>query len=373
MTTYTWPDTRAFQPQAQELRVVDNTQRTAESSLSGYVQTSAMPGTRWGWGLDMAPDTQADRAALEAFLLRLSGRQHRVRVWDIKNPKPRGDIATAGVTLGAAAAQFATVLTLAGCRRVGNLLQGGSMEIDSNADGLADGFTVYSTGTFGTITHSLVAGPMVPGSYGATYQRVQSTGLNGRIGLYPAALPAVAGRTYALTADTIATVSATVELYLQFFDSGAALLAETLQSFAPGLARRGITATAPAGTATVQVYVIAQNTTGVFTLLDVDNIQLEESGALGGFRGPATLLAGDWLGLTGGQLVRVVADATANDAGAMTVEVRHMLRAAVASGTAVTLDKPTALFVRTEAGIMLPRMAGNYEPGVSLDLVEVFA
>ena len=71
--------------------------------------------------------------------------------------------------------------------------------------------------------------------------------------------------------------------------------------------------------------------------------------------------------------MRVVADATANDAGAMTVEVRHMLRAAVASGTAVTLDKPTALFVRTEAGIMLPRMAGNYEPGVSLDLVEVFA
>ena len=127
MTTYTWPDTRAFQPQAQELRVVDNTQRTAESSLSGYVQTSGMPGTRWGWGLDMAPDTQADRAALEGFLLRLSGLQHRVRVWDIKNPKPRGDIATAGVTLGAAAAQFATGLTLAGCRRGGNLLQGGSM------------------------------------------------------------------------------------------------------------------------------------------------------------------------------------------------------------------------------------------------------
>jgi hypothetical protein len=106
--------------------------------------------------------------------------------------------------------------------------------------------------------------------------------------------------------------------------------------------------------------------------LYVDLVRVEP-GASVGVGADATLLAGDWLGLTGGQLVRVVADATANDAGAMTVEVRHMLRSAVASGTAVTLDKPTALYVRTEAGIALPRMPGNVDPGMSLDLVEVFA
>lgn len=205
MTTYAWPTGRHFVPATHELRVIDNTQRTAESALSGYVQTTGMPGARWGWGIDFAPHTQAQRADVEAYLLRLSGRQHRVQLWDLRNPRPRGTIALTGVTLSASAAQFATSIVLAGC--------------------------------------------------GAS----------------------------------------------------------------------------------------------------------------------ATLLAGDWLGLTGGQLVRVVSDATANGSGVMTVEVRHMLRAAVASGSAVTLDKPAALFVRAEAGIALPRMPGNVEPGMSLDLVEVFA
>jgi hypothetical protein len=68
-----------------------------------------------------------------------------------------------------------------------------------------------------------------------------------------------------------------------------------------------------------------------------------------------------------------VADATGNDAGAMTVEVRHMLRASVASASAVTLEKPTALYVRTESGLAMPRQPGNAEPGLSIDLVEVFA
>ena len=57
----------------------------------------------------------------------------------------------------------------------------------------------------------------------------------------------------------------------------------------------------------------------------------------------------------------------------MTVDVRHMLRSSVASGSAVTLDKPTALFVRTEAGLMLPRMPGLAAPPMSAEFVEVFA
>jgi hypothetical protein len=205
MTIYTWPTSRHFVPATHELRVVDNTQRTVESSLSGYVQTNAMPGARWGWGMDMTAHTLAQRAEVEAYLLRLNGRQHRVQLWDLSNPLPRGTISRTGVTLGASAAQFATSLTLNGC------------------------------------------------------------GAN------------------------------------------------------------------------------------------------------------TTLLAGDWLSVAGGQLLRVVADATANASGVMVVEVRHMLRSAVASGSAVTLNKPTALYVRTETGLALPRQPGNVEPGLSLDFVEVFS
>lgn len=205
MTVYAWPTTRAFVPATALLRQIDNLQRATESPLSGYTQTLAMPGARWGWSFDFAAHTLADRAALEAYLMRLSGRQHRVLLWDIKQPRPRGTCNLSGVTLSAGAAQFATSLELAGC------------------------------------------------------------GAN------------------------------------------------------------------------------------------------------------KTLLAGDWLGLTSGQLVRVVVDATASAGGAMTVEVRHMLRTAIASGAAVTLDKPTALFVAVDSGLSLPRTSGRAAPPVSIEFAEVFA
>lgn len=205
MTTYTWPDTRDAAPRSAQWRVVDNLQRTSESPLSGYTQTISMPGARWGWSLEFGDHRSDLRQEVEAFLLRLSGREHRVALWDFKRRVPRGTCNLSGVTLGAAAAQFATSLQLAGC------------------------------------------------------------GAN------------------------------------------------------------------------------------------------------------KTLVAGDWIGLATGQLVRVVANATADAGGAMTVEVRHMLRTAAASGSAVTLDRPTALYVRTASGLDMPRGPGRHEPGFAVDFVEVFA
>lgn len=379
MTTYTWPDTRAFQPQAQELRVVDNTQRTAESSLSGYVQTSAMPGTRWGWGLDMAPDTQADRAALEAYLLRLSGRQHRVQLWDMRNPRPRGNIGSSGVTLGATAAQFATSLTLAGCRGDSALL-GGSFEADGNADGVADGWVRFSGGTTGTLGQYLDTVSVVAGSKA---QFLQAATLGGTVldrnGVVQLAVPVArfAGSIVTAAVHYAATAGTSLAIYVTWQDGGGTAISGA-DLYATAVATGGAqyleaSGACPAGAATASVQIYQHSGAGALAVLYLDAARLVAGATSAAFPVPATLLAGDWLGLTGGQLVRVVVNATANDAGAMTVEVRHMLRSAVASGTAVTLDKPTALFVRTEAGIMLPRMAGNYEPGVSLDLVEVFA
>jgi hypothetical protein len=206
MTIYAWPTTRAFLPATAQLRVIDNLQRSSESPLSGYTQTLSMPGARWGWDFDFGAHDLASRAQVEAYLMRLSGREHRVRLWDFKQPRPRGTINLSGVTLSAAAAQFATTLALAGC--------------------------------------------------------------------------------------------------------GAA----------------------------------------------------------------KTLLAGDWLTVATGQLVRVVGGSgLADGAGLMTVEIRPMLRLALSSGSAVTLDTPTALFVRTEAGLSLPRAAGDGVPGFSVGFAEVFA
>lgn len=209
MTVYAWPNSRTFTPSGAQWRVIDNLQRNSESPLSGYVQTLSMPGAKWGWSFEFGGHDLPARAQIEAYLLRLSGRQHRVALWDIRHPRPAGQIALAGVTLASAAAQFATTVQLAGC-------------------------------------------------------------------------------------------------------------------------------TNPAG-------------------------------------GAATLKANDWLGLPGGQLVRCVADASADGAGVMVVEVRHMLRSALGAGGAVTLDAPTALYVLPDANLSMPRQPGPTAPPITIDFTEVFA
>jgi hypothetical protein len=205
MTTYAWPNTVDFLPRTAEWRVVDPNQRSNDSPLSGYSQTVSMPGAKWGWSLDFGPHFDARREAIEAFLLRLSGRQHRVALWDLKRHRPRGTCNLSGVTLRTSGAQFVETLNLQGCG-AGN-----------------------------------------------------------------------------------------------------------------------------------------------------------------------TLLGGDWIGLANGQVVRIVADATANGAGEMTVEVRHMLRSNVAENSAVTLDRPSALYVRTDSGLSMPRQRSDMQPAFSVDFVETFA
>lgn len=378
MAIYDWPTTRAFVPATAELRVVDNTQRSLESPLSGYVQTLSMPGARWGWGMDFSAQDLAARAALEAYLLRLNGREHRVRLWDLKNPRPRGNIDTAGVTLAASAAQFATTLQLAGCRAANNLLLGGSFQVDSNADGLADGWVLFVGGAGdGSRTHLLSRSPTVPAAHGSASQFVQITAAGNSndsgISITPRAV-LVPGQAYTLSARIRAGVSGKVTLSARAYDAGGGTLADYATATVPATGARelaAVTFTAPAGAATADI--VIRGITSVGEYFDVDAVQLERGTTATPYSGFATLAAGDWMSLASDQLVRVVADAMANDAGRMTVEVRHMLRSAVASGSAVTLDRPTALFVRTESGLALPRMAGHAAPGMSAEFVEVFA
>lgn len=379
MTTYTWPDARAYVPQSAELRVIDNLQRVLESPLSGYVQTQSMPGARWGWAYDMAPQTEADRQALEGYLLRLSGREHRVRLWDIKRPRPRGNIALSGVTLGAAPAQFATSLQLAGCMGSNHVLNG-SFEVDGNADGLADGWTRYGSGDYGALTHSrstsvaITAGVysqnLVAASLGATSADQQ--GIFGQV----RNVHLLAGRNVTVSATALGTAGARLSLQVAWLDGlGGGVGAINSAALLLNGADQSLSATGacPANAVQAVIYLYQHSGPGGAVGLYLDRVQVEAGDVVRPAGDYATLLAGDWLGLATGQLVRVVADATADDAGAMTVEVRHMLRSEAASGSAVTLDKPTALYVRTESGLALPRQAGNVEPGLGLEFVEVFA
>lgn len=379
MAIYDWPNTRTFLPQTAELRVVDNTQRSLESPLSGYVQTLSMPGARWGWGMDFGAQALNERDALESFLLRLNGREHRVRLWDLKRPQPHGSIQMFGVTLGATAAQFAPTLQLAGCRHPVNLLLGGSFEADSNADGLGDGWTVFVGGAGdGSRAHSM---SRVDYDYNvrhggwAQYIEITAASNSNDSAIASSRVAILPGTQYTLSGHMFcSTASKQVLSVRQFKGDGTTVTgSDAVTPFAStsSMDLRQITFTTEADAAFAQVFV--RGITAVGQSMRVDAVQLEQGATATAYAGSATLLGGDWLGLATGQLVRVVADATANDAGAMTVDVRHMLRASVASGSAVTLDRPTALYVRTEAGLMLPRMPGLAAPGMSAEFVEVFA
>lgn len=123
MDVFTWPNSEAQMPASMTLRVISNS-RESTSVLSADVQTLSLPGGRWGWVHDFPAQASADRQALIARLVRMRGRENRMQLWDFKRPVPRGTIKTAGITIGATAAQFATSIQLAGADPGQTLLGG---------------------------------------------------------------------------------------------------------------------------------------------------------------------------------------------------------------------------------------------------------
>jgi hypothetical protein len=92
--------------------------------------------------------------------------------------------------------------------------------------------------------------------------------------------------------------------------------------------------------------------------------------SLAGCGAGSTIQAGSMLGL-GGQLLMVAQDAVADGAGAMTVHLTHMLRAAHISGTSVVLNKPTAQWILKTGDIDFARYKTLATPLV-VELMEAF-
>ena len=84
----------------------------------------------------------------------------------------------------------------------------------------------------------------------------------------------------------------------------------------------------------------------------------------------ATLRAGDMLGI-GGQLVRIMADATADGTGAITIEFQPRARAAIAASSAVTWARPTANFMLKSADGVPTVWAPGRADGASVEFIEV--
>ncbi len=386
MTVYTWPvptgTNRAFWPRAVRWRVLYN-DRSTVSALSGYTQTGSNPGPRLACSLDMPQHSYAERQQLAAFIDRLEGSKHRVALHDVANPAPRGTLVPVGVTLGAAASQFATSLVLAGCRG-SNALLGGSFETDANADGLGDGWVRYSAGTTGTLTASLDTDATYL-VHGTKSQFLRAAGLaagSGNLhGMYQAGIPVahLAGRQVTVAAQVAATLGTTLALYVTWQDSlGGAITGS--DAFASLTANGGVqqlssTVTCPANAATAYCEIRQSDGAGGVAALYVDGARLVAGSSAPSYPAGAILLAGDWLGLATGQLVRCVADAQATDAGAMTAEVRQPLRLAATSGSAVTLTRPTTQMVlqlNSGESPAVPFDGNGTAPPFTLDFVEAW-
>ncbi len=166
MAVYDWPDDQTLSPREMTLGQRHN-DRAKISSHNGSVQTTSLPGARWRWVLQWPNQAQATRLRLEGVLDKLSGLEHRLRLWDIKRPRPRGTCNISGVTLSTAAAQFATTLVLAGCGASRTLLAGdwinpgGFQLVRVVDDAVANGSGVMTVSVRHPLRYAIAAGASV--------------------------------------------------------------------------------------------------------------------------------------------------------------------------------------------------------------------
>lgn len=327
------------------------------------------------WTMQMTIPGASDGGARSAFFNQWAGGVNHVPLYHFGRPQPLGTLRGAP-TLASATARGNTSLALAGCRGL-NAVVGGSFEVDTNADGVADGWARYSNGTTGSLTAGLSTTAVAHGTYS---QQVFAAGLGSadtdRNGVVQLGAPVsqLAGQAITLQASVAATTSTVLMLYAAFKDSGGTPTGGDVFAFitANG-AVQTITAsgTCPATAVTADVYVYQRNGSGGGAVLLVDAVVLVAGAAPASYPVPPTLLAGDMIG-DGTQLYMVASDCTATDAGAMTVPVVNRARGVVASGTVVQWDRPTALFALPAMEQSTTWLRGGVVDSIALDAVEVY-
>jgi hypothetical protein len=85
-----------------------------------------------------------------------------------------------------------------------------------------------------------------------------------------------------------------------------------------------------------------------------------------------TLLAGDWIGF-GGQLVQIMVTTVADGSGNMPIEFQPRARNAIAAGTPVLWNAPTANFILKPG---TPNVPTSWTPGMvdgaTIELIEIY-
>lgn len=372
MSTLDWPESLVPQTAQMALRKAGV---QFSSPFNGTPQAVDFVAERWTMSASLATMRQRDPRGVRSFLNQLAGGVNRVRVWDFGGGGvPRGTL-RGTPRVAVAAARGDTTITIKEATAFPNLIAGGSFELDTNADGLADGMVAYSAGATGSVTFSRVATGAV---HMANAQRVTAAALgtssSDQVGVRLGTVPVVAGQVYTLSIYALGTAGKT-RLYIDWLDGGMLVtglsLNVTLDTPTSGSARLSATGTAAAGAVWARCYAwIEQSPVLGVAQVNFDAAQLEMALAPTSYAGNATLRADDMIA-AGGQLFQVAADCTADDSGRIVVPLVNRVRATIAVDSAVTWSRPTC-------EMMMPAMQSGpiVRPGAiegaGVDLVEVW-
>ena len=147
MANYTYPTDRIFIPRSIIWSFRDNA-RVFESQLSGAIQSTSLPGTRWACSLIFDNHLPEDRAQIEGFFS-LIRRQNRIVMHRLDRPTALGTINSGGVLLNSALAQFGSIAVLKNCGankllKAGSMLGIGSQLFMTAFDAVSDGSGIMS-------------------------------------------------------------------------------------------------------------------------------------------------------------------------------------------------------------------------------------
>lgn len=344
--------------------------------FGGPTEVQDLLGDRWRMRLTLPDGDYTAGGRAEALFNRLRGGADWLRLHHFAKPAPRGT-ARGLLTLSGAVAQGANTLAIAGAMGA-NAILGGSFEVDSNADGLADGWARYSNGSTGALSASLSTTAVAAGAYS---QQCVAASLGGtaldRNGVSRAGVQVghLAGLTVTLHATVAGTAGSTMRLYAAWQNSsgtptGGDIFGDLVAT--GGVQTITVTGLCPAAAATAEVYAYQLAGPGGACVFLVDGLRLVAGASAGSYPPPATLLAGDMLGHNGEQLFQVYEDATASDAGAITVSTVNRARKAIASGQAIVWDKPGLPFQLLDASGVPTAYTRGRVRGQQVEFVEAW-
>lgn len=325
--------------------------------------------------------------AVEAFLFQLAGGVNKVRAYHFGRPQPAGTL-RGSPTVGVAAARGDTSITLAGCSN-GNLLVAWR-SFDSTAWTKA-AVTVPTPNTITDPTGAITGDMLVENNTTAQHGVVQTVTVGASVTQFCFSVYALASsRTWVNLQLTETTGSTTAQAFFNLagasgtvgtVTAGAnwASVSATVSRPSPsdGWYRCTIVATKNNAATGVTCGVLSASADAVNSFLGNSSNSIGlwgarlDLGATPGTAAPATLAAGDMIGVGNHLLQVALPGATEDGANAMVVPLINRIRETVTVGTAVTWNKPTSLFVAPDMAAAVTHRPGMIE-GAGIDLEEAW-